>query len=126
MRFERQNRSGCNFAPSVIIHGQIPSKFQICYHHRIEFANIKIVKICSQTKIRILNMNMGSEISYDVSERIFSIDVKKVKITKSIHFYVPATAEKDTWSLVSTAAGTNNSTILNIKTTQKHTKKINR
>ena len=41
--------------------------FQICYPHRIKIANRKIMKICSQTKIRVLNVNKGLEISSDAS-----------------------------------------------------------
>ena len=41
--------------------------FQICYSHKIRFANTKIMKICNKTRIRVLNVNMGSEISYDTT-----------------------------------------------------------
>ena len=41
--------------------------FQICYPYKIKFAKTKIMKICFETKIRVLNLNMGSEISYDAS-----------------------------------------------------------
>ena len=41
--------------------------FQICYPHKIKIADTKIIKICNQTKIKVLNVNLGSEISYDVS-----------------------------------------------------------
>ena len=46
--YDHENCLGCNFTPSVIIHGQIP------YHidfRKIEIANTKIMKICSWTKI---------------------------------------------------------------------------
>ena len=36
--------------------------FQICYPHKITFANGEIMKICSETIIEVLNVNMGSEI----------------------------------------------------------------
>ena len=41
--------------------------FQICYHQTIKITNIKIMKICRKTKIRVLNVNLESEISYDAS-----------------------------------------------------------
>ena len=65
--FDRENRSGCNFTSSVVVHDQIPSKFQICYPLRIKIANRKIMKICSRTKIRVLSVNLESEISYNGS-----------------------------------------------------------
>ena len=44
-------------------------KFQIFYPQKIKIANTKIMKICNKTKIRVLDMNLGSEISYDTSYR---------------------------------------------------------
>ena len=41
--------------------------FQICYANEIKTANHKIMKICNKTRIRVLNVNLGSEISYDAS-----------------------------------------------------------
>ena len=40
---------------------------QISYPHEIKFANTKIMEICNKTKIRVLNVNMRSEFSYDAS-----------------------------------------------------------
>ena len=47
--------------------------FQICYPLKIKFANTKIVEIFSQTKVRVLNINLGSEISNDASLGILKI-----------------------------------------------------
>ena len=41
--------------------------FQLCYPYKIKFANTKIMKICMLTKIRVMNLNMGPEISYEAS-----------------------------------------------------------
>ena len=49
MGSDRQNRSACTVAPLVIIHGQSLIDFQICYSHKIEFANTK----APSTRIRI-------------------------------------------------------------------------
>ena len=38
--------------------------FQIFYPHKIEITKTTLMKICSETKIRVLNVNLGSEISY--------------------------------------------------------------
>ena len=63
MRFDRENRG-------VILHPQSlftvkPLKiFQICYPHKIKIANTKIMKICNQTKIRVLKVNLRSESPY--------------------------------------------------------------
>ena len=65
--FDCENRSGCNFTPSVIIHGQIPYKFSNLYPREIKIGNTKLMKMCNWTKIRVLNLNLGSEISYDTS-----------------------------------------------------------
>ena len=70
MGFDRKNRSGCNFTPSVIIHGQILVNFQIYYAHEIKIDNTKIMNICRKAKkIRVLNLNLASEISCDASQR---------------------------------------------------------
>ena len=67
--FDRENRSGYNFTPSPQSLFTVKSRtdFQICYPHRIKIGNTKVIKICSSTKIRALNVNLGSEISYDAS-----------------------------------------------------------
>ena len=63
MEFDRENR----------LHSQSLStikslvNFQISYFHEIKIASIEIMKICRKTKIRVLNMILGSEISHDVS-----------------------------------------------------------
>ena len=67
MGFDRENHSRCSFTPSVIIHGQIPYKFLICYPHKIKIATTKIMKLCNKTEIRVLNVDLGSDISYHVS-----------------------------------------------------------
>ena len=41
--------------------------FQLCYPYKIKFANTKIMKICMLTQIRVLNLNMGPEISDEAS-----------------------------------------------------------
>ena len=41
--------------------------FQICFPRKIKFANTKIMKICKKTKIRVLNVSIGSEMAYDAS-----------------------------------------------------------
>ena len=51
-----KERQGCNFTPSVIIHGQIP--FNFFKFVILEFANNKIVKIGKKTKIRMLNVKI--------------------------------------------------------------------
>ena len=66
MGFDRQNRSGYNFTPSVIIHGQILYKIANFLSSYIA-TNTKIMKICSETKIWLQNANLGSEISYGAS-----------------------------------------------------------
>ena len=38
-------------------------EFQICYPQKIK--NTMIMKICNENKILMLNVNLGSEISYD-------------------------------------------------------------
>ena len=63
--FDRENHWGCNFASSVIIHGQMPYNFLLCHPRKIKIPSNKIVNICNQTKIRVLNVNIVSEISYD-------------------------------------------------------------
>ena len=40
---------------------------QIHYPHRIKISNTKIMKISSETKIWVLNVNLGPEIPYDAS-----------------------------------------------------------
>ena len=46
MGFDRENRLGCNFTPSVTILGQIPlKKFSNCYPRKINISNTKIMKI---------------------------------------------------------------------------------
>ena len=50
MGFGRENPTGCNFTPLVVIHGQIPTNIKICYRHKVNIASTKIVKICSQTR----------------------------------------------------------------------------
>ena len=37
--------------------------FQICYLRKIEMAITEMVKNCNSTKIGVLNVNLGSEIS---------------------------------------------------------------
>ena len=39
--------------------------FQSCYLHKIRIANTKIMKISMETKLKVLNVNLSSEISYD-------------------------------------------------------------
>ena len=41
--------------------------FQMYHPHEIKIAKSKITKICSETKIWVLKVNLGSEISYDTS-----------------------------------------------------------
>ena len=41
--------------------------FQTFYPHKIKIANDKIMKICIPATIKVLNVNLGSEISYDAS-----------------------------------------------------------
>ena len=65
--FDRENRSGCNFTPSVTIQDQILYNFPNFYHHKTKTVNAKIMKICNQAKIKVLNVNLGSEISYHAS-----------------------------------------------------------
>ena len=44
---------------------------RICYPHRIKIANAKILKICSKTTMRVLNLKLESEMLYDASWRNF-------------------------------------------------------
>ena len=55
-RLDHENRLGCKFTISIIIHGQIPYKFStMC----------KAIQILSKTKILVLDMNLRLEISYE-------------------------------------------------------------
>ena len=58
---DNENRSGCQsiFTVKYLI------RFQRCYRHRTKIANTKIVKICSEAKMLVLNVNLRSEISYE-------------------------------------------------------------
>ena len=59
--FDREKRSWYNFTPSLsTVKSLINSP--ICYAHKIEIVNAKI------TKIWVMNVNLGSEISYDASK----------------------------------------------------------
>ena len=65
MRFDRENRSGCNFTPQSLFTVKSLINFQICCPHKIKFANTNIMKICNQIKVSVLNVNMGSDFSQD-------------------------------------------------------------
>ena len=39
--------------------------FRSNYPHKIKIGNTKITKVCSQTKIWVLSVNLGSDIAYD-------------------------------------------------------------
>ena len=57
--FELENRSGCNFTPSITIYDQKSLiNFQNCYP---KIANTKIIKFCSQNIIWVLNVNLESQ-----------------------------------------------------------------
>ena len=44
--FDRKNRSGCNFNTAI----HYPLKILLINAHKIEIANTKITRICSQAK----------------------------------------------------------------------------
>ena len=66
---DHENRSRFNSTPSVVIHGQVPYKSSNLLPSLIKFGNTKVMKLCSQTNIRVLSGNLGSENSYDSSYR---------------------------------------------------------
>ena len=47
MGFDRQNRSGVTLHPESLFMVKSLLNSQICYAHKIIFANTKIMKICS-------------------------------------------------------------------------------
>ena len=56
---------GLNLHPWSLFTVESLINFQVFYAHKIEIA--KITKICSLTKIWVLNVNLGSEMSFDTS-----------------------------------------------------------
>ena len=50
-----------SFTVKFLIH------FQIRCPHKVKITNTKFIKICNQTKIEVMNANLGLEISYGAS-----------------------------------------------------------
>ena len=71
MGFERENRRGVTLHPQSLFMVKYLINSQICYPHKIRIAITKVMKICKCTRIRVLNVNLGSEISYDAGQRNF-------------------------------------------------------
>ena len=55
---------------------------QIYYLHKIEIANSRNMKICTETKLGVLNPNLWSEISY---QQIFKISKTRPLIDKVLY-----------------------------------------
>ena len=58
---------GLTLHPLSLFTVKSPINFLICYPHKIKIAKTMIMKSCILTKIWVLNVNLGSEISYDAS-----------------------------------------------------------
>ena len=63
--------------------------FQISYPHIIKLVNTKVMKISYKTKIRtvLLNVKMGSEISYDTDKKILRIP-KRGGIVEKVYCFI--------------------------------------
>ena len=52
---------GVTLHPHLLFTVKSLINFQICYLRKTKIANTKIMKICSQTKVRLLNANIESQ-----------------------------------------------------------------
>ena len=68
-----------NFTPQAIVAIKSHTNSEIHYHHKIEIADSRNMKICNKTKLGVLNPNPWSEISY---EEIFKISKTRPFVEK--------------------------------------------